>query len=143
MATVYDLIGQGASKAELAVSKACGQVVGFVHRNDAGMALHAQFVDRKVNVSEQQRGRMTERSEYTILLPEQTALTGYAGYTGTGFFAQGTGVARPVTEGDQVEYPINSGRLLFVKLPVQEIHNGHSWIIKCIGERTLTAGPKD
>jgi len=144
MASVYDKVGQAGAKADLAVAKACGQVIGFTHRDGWPMALHAQIVTREQTSETPQRGRLVERSEVKFLVPEQAALSGYSGFSGsvnTEWFSSYSGIARPVTEGDEIQFPIENGKKFWVDKNVIEIHNGHGWIIKGTAERTLTAGP--
>ncbi len=130
MAT-YDDVGSAEAIATLAEAQAIGVSVSLTHRETAAVTLSALIL--KQGLSEERiRGVLREIGILVLRIPVQTG------------FAVMTDNARPITEGDQLEYPLDSGRYFFVKSEedIEQGSNGYDFLVKFIEKKSLTFGAR-
>ena len=127
--STFSEIGAAESKGTLAEAKAIGKQIGFVHRALAAVTLDALIIYQGLN-KELIRQRMVEVGIIVVRIPVQTG------------FAVMTTNARPVTEGDRIEFPLNSGRYFRVNQEedIKQDANGYDFIVKAVEQKTLTWG---
>lgn len=151
MSSAYDRIGQAQAEGDLEASRAIGIIVGFTHRDDVPVALHAQVVEEVKEAVDGPRSKYVENTGVQFLLPEQSPITTFgginysvSGFSGTRGIDQITGFSGfpCIVDGDKIEWPPWSGRNFYVKGPMQIIHNGHGYIVGAIERRTLDQGMK-
>lgn len=142
MSEVFDVIGSGMAKAELAVAKATGTTIGFQHRDELPVPLRVSLLDYNIGSQDSPSGRKLETADITFIVASQSPLfSGVSGFSGTSTIYAMTGQAKPVTVGDRIEWPLASQRYFYViDEPKPCIHNGHAYVIHASSHRTLTAG---
>ena len=137
----FNQIGTGLGRAELAVAKVTGQVIGFTHRANLPTALHCSILDNRIGAEDNPNGRQLEKAEITIIIPVQTfAFSGVSGFSGISAITSQTTFQKPITIGDRIEWPIGSSRYFYVDADVEVLDNGYNYKVHGKNQRTLTAG---
>lgn len=142
----FQVIGVGLNAAELAVSKAIGQVVGFQHRASLPIPLYVQFIDIAGGAEQAQRGRLVDKNVIRMILPTQAyAFSGASGFSGVSSVTpvNSSGKTGTIVVGDRVEWPIGSGRYFWVvEEGIDPIHYGYSYVVTAREERAVTLGQR-
>lgn len=127
----YARIGSGEARGVLAEARAIGQQINLWHRDGSSTTLYAIVNDLILGGEKPQLGRLVEKGEIEVIIPNQT-----------GFTADISTTEKPITQGDKIEYKVDSGRFFFVNEDIKQIANGYIYKVRATERKTLTLGVK-
>ena len=141
MASVRPRLGADLAKAELAVAKATGVEIGLSHRGSDMSSFWATVLEERVEFQPATDYRTWEVVTVEFLIPvqDESLASGYDG--GLDIFAM-TADAKPITENDKIEYPVNSGRFLYVTDVPKVTHEGYVYNVTAVSNKSLTTGAR-
>jgi hypothetical protein len=139
MSSARNAIGAGLAKAELAVAKATGVQLGISHRSSDPAAFWGTVLEERVSFEPGQGHRQMEVLTVEFLIPAQSP-EAVDGYDGEITIFPMTADAKPLTEGDRIEYPISSGRYLHVVDVPKVTHHGYCYHVTAESSKSLAAG---
>lgn len=139
----YDRIGRDIAKANLAVCKSVGVVVGFQHRDELQVPIRAMLLEQSEEDKDLPYGRRTEHDSINLMIPtQQPAWSGASGFSGSWSVVPGWSGAAPSC-GDRIEYPVGSGEYFYVEGTVEPINHGWTYRITGVKSRTSAIGEKE
>jgi hypothetical protein len=141
----FEDIGRACGKAELAIARQIGVTIGFQHRDNLPVPLKASIVGQAVGTDFSSKGKLNQTQEIRLIIPAQPPLfsgsSGFSGSLGISAF-NNVGKTKDVIAGDRVEWPVQSGRYLWVDGEVEAIHNGYAYLVRATEQKTLTGGAR-
>ena len=138
----YDRLGFTGARAELRVAQRLGVLIGFSHRSQPEFAIYATLLQQDVGSETAITNRQKEFYKGTFLIPVQNdAVTNAVAIYPT----DGTAIApenKPITVGDRIQWPANSGRFYYINEDVKTNDNGYTYICSAEACRPLTLGQR-
>ena len=129
--TVYDLIGQAEALGAYVEAQVIGKQIKLSHRGGSDVTLDCNILGQGIGKLEI-GGRLMETGTLDFEIPVQP-----------GFAVMSTN-ARPITEGDRVEFPVGSGRYFFVEAStdIEQASNGYRYKVRAYERKTFNFGAR-
>jgi hypothetical protein len=125
---VYNQIGQASALGSLATAKAVGQKGKFYHEDLPGIIISFNIIS--IGVADGNTPGIAKHGRVLKLhIPYQTGV------------GKTLGPDHPLTEGDKIEYPLDSGDYIFIVGPFNSLGNGYVHECMATDTKSFTYGP--
>lgn len=128
--SVFSRVGAAEARAHLAEAKRGDRGIQFTftHLDDAPVNLYGLRISEEI-YSKRAKGQRAEMATLALSIPVQTGLLPQ------------TDSARPIRFGDKIEWPLSSGRILFVaSVAIAENSNGYIFEVTCNEKKMSNLG---
>jgi len=141
--SIYEKLGDGLNKADLAVAKATGRIVGFTHRDELIVPLYVTPLTVTQEANSIPTGNREADETISVIIPSQPfAWSGSSGFSGSWNVQPNySGASNQPQEGDTMKMPWGDTENIFVVSgEIKKINNENTYVVPFVKRRTTVLG---